>query len=53
MPDKAVFVSAAALCTAFTGETAIYPKAPPSGKEWICIFIQTNHKMGGGGGGVC
>ncbi len=29
-----------------TGETAILPapKAAPSGKEWICIFIQTNAK---------
>ncbi len=35
MPDKAVFVS---------GETAVFtvPKAAPSGKERICIFIQTN-----------
>ncbi len=37
----------AALCTAVTGETAIFnaPKAAPSGKEWISIFIQTNAKI--------
>ncbi len=37
----------AALCTTIIGETAIYnaPKAVPSGKEWICIFIQTNTKI--------
>ncbi len=42
-PDKAVF-SSATLCTALPGETAIFtvPKAAPSGKEWISIFIQTN-----------
>ncbi len=46
MPDKAAFVSAVLLCTAVTGETDIFtaPKAAPSGKEWICIFIQTNAK---------
>ncbi len=37
----------AALCTAVTEETAIFnaPKVAPSGKEWICIFIQTNAKI--------
>ncbi len=37
----------AALCTTIIGETAIYnaPKAVPSGKEWISIFIQTNTKI--------
>ncbi len=41
---KAVFVR---MCTAVTGETAIFnaPKAAPSGKELICIFIQTNVKI--------
>ncbi len=30
-----------------TGETAIFkaPKVAPSGKKWICIFIQTNAKI--------
>ncbi len=40
MPDSSV-------CEHFvysvTGETA--PKAAPSSKEWICIFIQTNAKI--------
>ncbi len=34
-----------------TVETA--PKAPPSGKEWICIFIQTNTKRPTSGRGIC
>ncbi len=41
---KAAFVSAVLLWV--IGETAIFtaPKTAPSGKEWICIFIQTNVK---------
>ncbi len=44
---KAVFECSAALCTAVTEETAIFnaSKAAPSGKEWNCIFIQTNLKI--------
>ncbi len=39
MPDKA------ALCTALPGKQLfLASKAAPSGKEWICIFIQTNWK---------
>ncbi len=47
MPDNAAFVSAVLLCAAVTGETDIFtaPKAAPSGKEWISIFIQTNVKI--------
>ncbi len=43
MPDKAAFVRAELLCVQRYQETAIFttPKAP-SGKKWICIFIQTN-----------
>ncbi len=41
---KAAFVSAVLLCVQplpiFTA-----PKAAPSGKEWICIFIQTKAKI--------
>ncbi len=34
-----------------TMETA--PKVPPSGKELICIFIQTNEKRATSGRGIC
>ncbi len=39
---KTVFVSAAALYTALPGKQLFFntPKVAPSGKEWICIFIQ-------------
>ncbi len=45
-PDKAVFVRQCYFVYSVTVETAIFnaPKAPPRGKEWICIFIQTNTK---------
>ncbi len=38
-----------------TGETAIFAtkKAAPSGKEWICIFIQTNEKRPSSGWAIC
>ncbi len=44
MSNKAVLVSSAALCTALPWKQLFAPKAAPSGKEWICIFIQTNEK---------
>ncbi len=45
-PDKAEFVRQCCFVYSVTGETAILTplKAAPSGKEWICIFIQTNRK---------
>ncbi len=46
MPDKAAFVSAVLLCVQRNQGHRYFtaPKAAPSGKEWICIFIQTNTK---------
>ncbi len=46
MPDKAAFVMQCCFEYSVTGETAIFtsPKAAPSDKERICIFIQTNTK---------
>ncbi len=43
IPDKAAFVSAVLLCVQrYRGNHYFTtPKAAPSGKEWICIFIQT------------
>ncbi len=43
MPDKAVFVSAVLLCVQrYWGNRFFYrSKSAPNGKEWICIFIQT------------
>ncbi len=43
MPDKAVFVSAVLLCVQRYLRNSCFT-ALPSGKEWICIFIQTNAK---------
>ncbi len=45
MPDKAVL-----LCVQrYRGKPLFYaPKAAPSGKEWICIFIQTKAKRPSG-----
>ncbi len=44
---KAVFVRAVLLCVqCYRGNRyPKAPKAPPSGKEWICIFIQTKAKI--------
>ncbi len=48
MPDKAGFVSPVLLCLQrYRGHRYFYtPKVAPSGKEWICIFIQTNKGAG-------
>ncbi len=47
MPDKAA-LKKCCFVYSVTGETAIFtaPKAAPSGKELICIFIQTNKWAG-------
>ncbi len=42
MPDKAGFVNQCCFVYSVTWETA--PKAAPSGKEWISIFIRTHDK---------
>ncbi len=52
MPDKAVFVRAVLLCVQRYGYFNA-PKAAPSGKEWISIFIQTNTKRPTSGRGIC
>ncbi len=46
MPDKAVFVKAVLLCVQrYRGNSYFTsPKAAPSGKELISIFIQTKQK---------
>ncbi len=49
---KAVFVSSVLLCVqCYRGNRYFNaPKAAPSGKEWICIFIQTKTKRPTSGG---
>ncbi len=54
MPDKAVCECSAALCTALPWNSYFTaPKAAPSGKEWISIFIQTNRKRPTSGRAIC
>ncbi len=55
MPDKAAFVSAVLLCVQrYRGNRYFTaPKAASSGKEWICIFIQTNAKRPTSGRVIC
>ncbi len=44
MPDKPAFESSVLLCVQRYQVFFYAPKAAPSGKEWICIFIRTNMK---------
>ncbi len=45
MPDKAAFVSTVLLCVQrYRGNRYFNSKRAPTGKEWICIFIQTKAK---------
>ncbi len=55
MPDKAAFVIEVLLCVQrYRGNRYFYaPKAASSGKEWICIFIQTNAKRPTSGWAMC
>ncbi len=55
MPDNAAFVIEVLLCVQrYRGNRYFYaPKAAPSGKEWICIFIQTNAKRPTSGWAMC
>ncbi len=55
MPDKAAFVSSVLLCVQrYRGNRYFTPpKAAPSDKEWICIFIQTNAKRPTSGRAIC